>query len=152
MKASAIKVVTVALLAVALTGCEIAARVKTSGAYEGLTNKDPSKGQVFVYREKAFAGSANQYDVMLNGALVGSLPNGSFISVMISPGQTKVEPRTLTSFGFGKGSTINVEAGKSYCLQLTLNFCLQCKSADINPVSTEQCESDIKSLERVVLE
>ena len=152
MKANAIKLAAVVLLTLGLAGCEIAAQVKTNGGYEGLTNKDPNKGQIFVYRSKAFAGAANQYDVMLNGTLVGSLPNGSFISVDANPGENKIEPRTLTSFGFGKGSVLNVEADKSYCLKLTLNFCVQCKSADINPVSTEQCESDIKSLKKVVLE
>ena len=152
MKANAIKICAAFLVTLGLAGCEIAAPIKTSGRYEGLTNKDPNKGTIFVYRDKAFAGSANQYDVMLNGVLVGSLPNGSFISVNASPGDNKVEPRTLTSFGFGKGSVVTVDKGKSYCLKLTLNFCLQCKSADINPVSTAQCESDIKSLEKVVLE
>jgi hypothetical protein len=152
MKVNGLKVLVVVLLAIALTGCEIAARVKTTGKYEGLANKDPSKGQIFVYRESAFAGAANQYDVMLNGKLVGSLPNGSFFSVPATPGQTKIEPRTLTSFGLGKGTSVNVEAGKSYCFKMTLNFCLQCKSADITPVSTEQCERDMKSLRSVVLD
>lgn len=149
---SAIRTLVVCLVAFGLSGCEIAARVAPSGKYEGLTNKDPNKGTIFVYREKAFVGSANQYDVMLNGALVGSLPNGSFISVDVNPGANKVEPRTLTSFGFGKGSVISVEKGKAYCLKLTSNFCVQCKSADINAVSNEQCESDIKSLDRVRLQ
>jgi len=88
---------------------------------------------------------------MVNGVLAGSLPNGSFFSVDVDPGEYKVEPKTLTSFGFGKGSVITVEQGKSYCLKLTLNFCLNCKSADINIVDAKQCESEIKSLEKVQL-
>ncbi len=82
------------LFVAGLTGCTIASPVINSGTYEGLTNPDPNKGAIFVYRDKAFAGSANQYDVMLNGALVGSLPNGSFFTVDADPGENTVEPRT----------------------------------------------------------
>ena len=152
MKNHTIRILVACLLTSSLMGCEIAARVAPSGKYEGMSNKDPSKGTIFVYREKAFAGAANQYDVMLNGVLVGSVPNGSFISVDADAGQTKVEPRTLTSFGFGKGSVVPVEKGKSYCLKLTPNFCMQCKSADITVVSNEQCNVDMKSLEKVRLD
>lgn len=88
---------------------------------------------------------------MINGVLAGSLPNGSFFSVNVDPGEYKVEPRTLTAFGFGKGSVISVEPGKSYCLKLTLNFCVQCKSADIDVVDPKQCESESKSLKKVQL-
>ena len=134
-----------------LNGCTIATPVVTNGAYEGLNNTNPKKGTLYVYRKKAFAGSVNQYDVMLNDALVGSLPNGSFFSIDVDSGDNKVEPRTLTSFGFGKGSIITVEEGKSYCLKLTLNFCVQCKSANIDVVDIAQCDSEIKSLKRVQL-
>ena len=132
-------------------GCTIATPVITSGSYGGLTNTPPDKGTIFVYRDSSFVGGANQYDVMVNGVLAGSLPNGSFFSVDVDPGEYKVEPRTLTAFGFGKGSVITVEQGKSYCLKLTLNFCVNCKSADINIVDAEQCDKEIKSLEKVQL-
>ena len=151
MKINVIKMVVISLFVVGLMGCTIASPVIISGSYEGLANTDPNKGTIFVYRDKAFGGSANQYDVMLNGVLVGSLPNGSFFTVDADPGENKIEPRTLTSFGFGKGSTITVEPGESYCLKLTLNFCIQCKSADINLVNNKQCESEIKSLKKVRL-
>jgi len=152
MKISVIKMLVLSLLVAGLMGCTIATPVITSGNYEGLTNTDPGKGTIFVYRDSSFAGMANQYDVMVNGVLAGSLPNGSFFSVDADPGENKVEPRTLTAFGFGKGSVITVEQGRSYCLKLTLNFCLQCKSADINIVDAKQCDSEIKSLEKVQLE
>jgi hypothetical protein len=151
MKNNIFKILVLSLFVTGLMGCTISTPVTTSGGYEGLTNADPNKGTIFVYRDKAFAGSVNQYDVMVNGVLVGSLPNGSFFSVAVNPGEYKVEPRTLTSYGFGKGSSITVEQGKSYCLKLTLNFCMSCKSADINLVNSKQCESEIKSLKKVSL-
>ncbi len=151
MKISVIKMIVVSLLVSGLMGCTIAAPIMTSGSYEGMTNTDPDKGTIFVYRASSFAGMTNQYDVMLNGELAGSLPNGSFFSVAVDPGEYKVEPRTLTSFGFGKGSVITVEQGKSSCLELTLNFCLQCKSADIDIVDADQCDSEIRSLKKVQL-
>ncbi len=151
MKINIIKMLLVSLGITGLVGCEIASPIVSGGHYAGLTNSDPSKGSIYVYRDSSFAGAANQYDVMVNGVLVGSLPNGSFFSLDTAPGETKVEPRTLTSFGFGKGSNITVEPGKSYCLKLTLNFCVQCKSADINVVDNKQCESEIKSLTKVQL-
>ena len=152
MKISVIKMLVISLLVVALMGCTISTPIITSGNYEGLTNTDPDKGTIFVYRDSSFVGAANQYDVMVNGVLVGSLPNGSFFSIDADPGENKVEPRTLTEFGLGKGSVLTVEQGRSYCLKLTLNFCFSCKSADINIVDAKQCDSEIKSLEKVQLE
>jgi len=151
MKTKITKILVASSLLIGLMGCEIATPVVPGGSYEGLTSTDPNKARIFIYRDKAFAGSANQYDVMLNGTLVGSLPNGSFFSIDTDPGEKKIEPRTLTSFGFGKGSTINVEQSQSYCLKLTLNFCVQCKSADINPVDNKQCADEMKSLKKVRL-
>ena len=151
MKISVIKMIVISLLVAELMGCTMATPVVKSGSYEGLTNTDPNKGTIFVYRDSSLGGITNQYDVMVNGVLAGSLPNGSFFSVDVTPGDTIVEPRTLTAFGFGKGSVITVEPGRSYCLKLTLNFCLQCKSADINIVDAKQCESEIKSLKKVQL-
>lgn len=132
-------------------GCTISAPVIDAGGYEGLANSDPDHATLYVYRESAFTGAANQYDVMVNGELVGSLPNGSFFTVEVLPGETKVEPRTLTAFGFGSGSTTSVEKGNPYCFKLTLNFCLQCKSADIVEVDSPQCEAEISSLRKVKL-
>ena len=151
MKISVIRILAMFLLVSGLIGCTISTPVVTSGSYEGLTITDPNKGNIFIYRESSFTGAANQYDVMVNGVLAGSLPNGSFFSIDADLGENKVEPRTLTSFGFGKGSAITVEKGRSSCLKLTLNFCMQCKSADINVIDNEQCESEIKSLKKVQL-
>lgn len=151
MKYGPIEILLASMFASVLTGCTISTPVMRAGSYQGLANTEPSKGTVFVYRNSAFAGSVNQYDVMINGALAGSLPNGSFFNVDVEPGETKVEPRTLTAFGFGKGSTIVVEKGNSYCFRLTLNFCVQCKSADIDAVDSKQCEDEISGLEKVQL-
>jgi len=151
MKISLIKMLVISLVMAGLVGCTISTPVITSGSYEGFTNTDPDKGTIYIYRDSSFVGAANQYDVMVNGVLAGSLPNGSFFSVDVEQGENKVEPRTLTSFGFGKGSVITVEKGRSYCSKLTLNFCVQCKSADINIVDANQCDSEIKPLKKVQL-
>jgi len=145
------KMVVSSVLVTALAGCTIATPVNRSGGFESLANKNPDKGTIFVYRENSLGGITNQYDVMINGDLAGSLPNGSFFSVNVNPGENKVEPRTFTDFGFGKGSIVTVEKGQSYCLKLTLNFCVQCKSADIDVVDLQQCNREILSLDRVNL-
>ncbi|MDO9424828.1 MAG: DUF2846 domain-containing protein [Methylobacter sp.] len=146
-----LKLLAISFFIINLMGCTTSSRVITSGSFEGLNNSGPEKGAIFVYRDSSFAGAANQYDVMLNGELVGSLPNGSFFSLDVDPGENKIEPKTLTSTGFGKGINVTVEKGKVYCLKLTLNFCLSCKSADINLAEQNQCESEIKSLSKVRL-
>lgn len=151
MKIRVIEVLAISLFVAAQMGCTIATPIMSSGSYEGLTNTDADKGAIFVYRDSSLAGAANQYDVMVNGVLVGSLPNGSFFSVDVDPGENKVEPRTLTEFGRGKGSVLTVEQGGAYCLKLTLNFCFSCKSADIDIVDAKQCDSEIKSLKKVQL-
>ena len=146
-----LKLLAISFFILTLMGCTTSSRVITSGSFDGLKNTDPEKGEIFVYRDSSFVGAANQYDVMLNGELVGSLPNGSFFSLDVEPGENKIEPKTLTSTGFGKGSNLTVEKGKVYCLKLTLNFCLSCKSADINHAEHHQCISEIKSLSKVRL-
>ena len=145
------RITTASIFLAGLMGCTISSPVIDAGSYEGLTAGGPSNATLFVYRASALKGSTNQYDVMVNGELAGSLPNGSFFTVDVPPGETKIEPRTLTAFGFGSGSTTSVEEGNSYCFKLTLNFCLQCKSADIVSVGTEQCENEISSLRKVRL-
>ena len=152
METNLIKMLIISLFSIVVMGCTISTPILNSGSYEGLKNTDPNKGTIFVYRESAFVGGANQFDVMVNGVLVGSLPSGSFFSLDAAPGENKIEPRTLTSFSLGKGSSITVEKGKSYCLKLTTNFCFGCKSADINLLDKQQCENEIKSLKKVRLE
>lgn len=137
--------------AIFLAGCTTASRVTTTGSFKSLSNSDPEKGTIYVYRESSFAGIANQYDVMINGNLAGSLPNGSFFSIDAAVGENKVEPKTLTANNFGKGANITIKKGQVQCLKLTLNFCVSCKSADIDIVETKQCMSEIKSLLEVQL-
>ena len=146
MKFHFVKVLVVVLFATELMGC--ASAVVDRGSYEGLTNSDPSKGTIFVYRERAFAGSVNQYDVLIDGVIGGSLPNGSFFAVNTEPGKKDIKADTGP---FGKGSGILVEKNKVYCLKLTLNFCVSCKSADVTLIDIEKCENEIKSLTKVGL-
>ncbi|GEM_PF-848210 len=152
MKSNRIKMLCASIFIAGSMGCAMSSPVKNIGSFDGLANSNPNKGSIFVYRDKAFAGVLNQYDVMINGKLAGSLPDGSFFAVETDPGEIKIEPDTFTKFGLGKGTSITVEKGKSYCLKLTLNFCVQCKSADINLVDNEQCENEIRSLAKVRLE
>lgn len=136
----------VSLLSVFLSGCSTA--VVKGGNYDGIRNLDQGKGTVFIYRESAFAGGANQYDVLVDGVLAGSLPNGSFFTVGVEPGERTVKADTGS---FGKSAKVLVESGKAQCLKMTLNFCVGCKSADIEPVGSEQCDNEIKSLTKVRL-
>ncbi len=151
MKFNILKVLVLFLFATELMGCVSVggSAVIESGSYEGLTNSDPSKAAIFVYRDKAFVGSINQYDVLIDSVLVGSLPNGSFFTVNTEPGQKNIKADTGA---YGKGSSIVVEKSKAYCMKLTLNWCTGCKSADITQVDNEQCNREIKSLTKVSLE
>jgi len=146
MRIDIIKILVVALFTSGLMSC--ASSVIKNGNFESLTNSNSNKGVIFVYRDKALAGSINQYDVLIDGKLAGSLPNGSFFTVDTEHGEKYIKADTGI---FGKGSRITVEKSKSYCMKLTLNFCMSCKSADIKPVDKKQCVSEIKSLEKVHL-
>ena len=139
-----LKVVAVFLLTILTIGC--AASVATVGVYEGLTSSDKNKATIYVYREELFIGSMNQYDVLINGYLAGSLPNGSFFMMNADAGNISIEDA-----GMGKGSKITVENGNIYCMKMTLNFNVLGKSADINPVNQKQCRAEMKGLEQVRL-
>ncbi len=146
MKFKFLRTLVILFLAVELVGC--ASPVVKDGKYEGLTNSDPSKATIFVYRDSSFAGAMNQYDVLIDGVLSGSLPNGSFFIATTEPGEKNIKADTGK---FGKGSSILVEKGKAYCLKMTLNFCVSCKSADIDTVDNARCDKEIKSLAKVSL-
>jgi len=152
MEIKKIKLLAVSLLSVVLIGCSISTPVMVSGKYEGLVNLNKDKGTVYIYRDDSYFGAVNQYDVMVDGVLTGSLPRASFFTVDLEPGDHRIEPRTLLDFNLGKGASITTEKGKTYCMKLTLNFCFGCKSADINPVDRELCEREMKSSEKVRLE
>ena len=80
MKIRVIKMIVIFLLVVGSMGCTMSTPVITSGGYEGVTKTDPEKGTIFIYRDNSLFGATNQYDVMVNGVLAGSLPNGSLLS------------------------------------------------------------------------
>lgn len=143
MQYKTLKLVAISLLVALTAGC--ATPVQTAGSYKGLTNLDNTKSTLYVYRESSMLGMANQYDVLMNQKLIGSLPNGSFFVVSTDAGSKTVKADT----GMGEGSTISVETGKIYCMKLDLNFNVLMKSANINPVSQEQCDKEMKELEEV---
>jgi len=147
-----IKILVVSLFSVVLFGCSISTPVMVSGKYEGLANLNPKKGTVYIYRDDSYFGATNQYDVMVDGVLMGSLPRASFFTVDLDPGEHRIEPRTLPDFKLGKGSSITTEKGKTYCMKLKVNFCFGCKSADIDQVDKALCEREMKSSEKVRLE
>ncbi len=141
------KYVLIAVTLFVTAGC--ASTVETVGKYKGLNNLDENKGTVYVYRESSFVGGANQYDILKDNKLVGSVPNGSFFTVIAEPGEYFLKADTGS---FGEGAAIVVHKGEVQCLKMTLNFCMSCKSADLTPVDTTQCENEIVDLEEVKLE
>lgn len=149
---SLVKIIFISTILGLLAGCSSSTPVKTVGSYEGIEPTVSDKATVYIYRESSFVGGANQYDVMIDGDLVGSLPNGSFFSVLTNEGEKKIEPKTLTESGFGKGVTIKAERNQVSCLKLTLNFCYACKSADLEEVDINSCKQGMRSLDRVSLD
>lgn len=145
MKTRVLTMIAVSLLVAISAGC--ATSVKTTGNYKGLINTDKSRAAIYVYRESAIAGMINQYDVLIDEKLVGSLPNGSFFVVNTDAGNKMIRADT----GMGEGSKITVKSGDIYCMKLDLNFNVLMKSANISPVSKEQCEKEIRSLREVQL-
>jgi len=75
------------LIAVAcLAGCV------TSGpsGYQSFNNK-PGTGLVYVYRESKFAASGVSADVVVDGKVIGTIPNGSFVAAYLKPGVHSIE-------------------------------------------------------------
>ena len=136
------------LIIAALTTFACSASVRRAGSYGGLGLPDTDQATVFVYRDSSFAGAANNYDIVIDDQLVGSLPNGSFFSVPAKPGVREISADT----GMGEGSRVTLAAGEIYCMKLGLNFNVLMKSADIDPVPLEQCDREMKTLDRVELD
>ena len=136
------KLVAVFIVALNLFGCS-SVSVKEVGSFKALKNIEPNKGTIYVYREERWKGAINQYDVLANGAVAGSLPNGSFFTVSAKPGQTQINATS------GAVAKFSVKKNKVYCAKLTVNFCFSCLSADITPVDIAQCKKEIAPLVEV---
>ncbi|MBL4703806.1 MAG: hypothetical protein JKY54_04755 [Flavobacteriales bacterium] len=130
---------------IALSGCAVS--MSKVGKYDGLSQINADEATVYVYRERAITSSANDYDVLIDNNLVGALPNGSYLKVSSASGSKMVKAGT----GMGRGSEVDFENGKLYCMKLSYNFNILMKSADIDPVSLATCNIEMTDLDYVML-
>jgi hypothetical protein len=94
--------------------------------------------RVHFFRERAFIGSALNYRIEHNGRAIGNLGNGAFFSYDSPPGQQSFEPVG----NFGRGGMFNLEAGKTYHMELrVVPF-----SASFELVGSERGEEAVRSL------
>jgi hypothetical protein len=69
------------LVLLLLTGC-----AASGPMYEKQSLKDHSKAQVVVYRPGGFVGSGRRPDILINGEKTCELPQGSYFSKEVTPG------------------------------------------------------------------
>jgi hypothetical protein len=74
------------LVAGLLAGCVASGPV----GYLAYENR-PGFGLIHVYRESKFAASGVTADVVVDGKIIGTIPNGSFVAAYLKPGPHVVE-------------------------------------------------------------
>ena len=69
-----------------LAGCATMGPV----GYQTFGNK-PGQALVHIYRESKFAASGVSADVLVDGKVIGTIPNGSFLAAYVKPGAHTIE-------------------------------------------------------------
>lgn len=101
--------VLITLVAVALlTACVTA----PGPQFSGVGKPNSSKGDIYVYRGKAFFASGQALAVSVNGTEAGQLFNASYLKLQLAPGghTITVNPGLLTK---ASSKVIRVEGGKA---------------------------------------
>lgn len=126
-----------AALILALAAC--AETVPTSGTEPIVANAvampgvvvPRNKAQIFLFRETAFAGSANAYRISINGQPVGDMAVGTKLTTLVNPGAVTVSAQTvpnILNFGFGlammetPSMTLTTRGGATYAIKVSPGF------------------------------
>lgn len=119
-----------------LTGC--GAKGKQFTEFE---KPSEGKGMVYVYRPSSFVGSGVYYDVKNDeNTLVGTLRNGGFIFKEMEPGERTLSAKTEAT----ETVQVVVKQNEIVCIRGGVRMGVLVGRPDLNTVSFNQCESEIK--------
>lgn len=108
----------------------------------------PSEGKagLYVYREKAFVGSALRKAIRIDGKEIGSLTSGTFLHKELPLGKYKIS--TYSEFGLNH-LDISMTEAKNYFVKQELKPGVFFGGAKLIGVSEEQGKKDIPSLRMI---
>lgn len=104
-----------------LTGCSA-----TGQKFNGLEAVSSQNADIYLYRLGKFVGSANPYEILVDGEKKALLQNSGFLKLELTPGQHKLIAQPSIVSGLtptsSTASTILIfESGKRYFLKLEIN-------------------------------
>src|SRR5450830_1294876 len=128
-----------------LTGC----RTAPGARFTALAPIDTEKGDVYLYRTKAFVAMGQDFDVKVQDLPAGRLYNESYLHFRLNPGPYKL---TVTPGPFGVRSHLNIEvkAGERSFYQFDFPTGLLANTffigSSIQPRTPDVAEADLKDL------
>jgi hypothetical protein len=78
----------------------------TGPRFTGLEPITPGKSRIYVVRESKIFGSAMTFDVLMDGAKMGTLANGGYLTQVTSPGSHRMNARTSLIVATADRSTV----------------------------------------------
>jgi len=66
----------------------------TGPQFTGFEPVPPGKSRIYFLREAKIFGLAMTFDILVDGTRIGTLPNGAYLSHVVSPGQHRLNTQT----------------------------------------------------------
>lgn len=105
-------------------GLALLSSCAASGAkFSGIAKPSDHSAQVYIYRPSAFVQSGNFPDLALDGAKIGQLKNGGFLSFQAPAGEhsLSITGNALQWIHRDRNVPLKLEAGKTYFFKLTVS-------------------------------
>jgi hypothetical protein len=86
-----------------------------------LQQKADDSASLFVIRDRAMAGGARDYELLIDGALAAKISAGEYVQLYLSPGERLLEVRPPQLLGLGvpgDGVTIRAEPAAEYFFRI----------------------------------
>jgi len=127
------------LLAIGLSGC-------TGNGPQFTAAKQPTKGKgiLYVYRPSSLMGAGMHYDVKVDNKVIGSMDNGEYMSIELSPGRKTVSATTESTTTL----PVVIQKGKMTCVRAGIGFGVVVGRPTLEHVDNVTCLKEIKDTKK----
>lgn len=122
----------------------------------GAVHAPADKALIYLYRPRRLGGSANTYQIALNGTPVANMKVGTRMPYTVSPGSTRIQGKSLANvlnIGLSLGMmekadvTFDAEVGRVYFIDVQTGFAGGPKFVFVEPATGLKAIKDLKVAE-----
>jgi len=128
------------LVFILMTGC-----AASGPAFQMIPDLQADKAVVYVYRPKAFAGSAIKPSVTIGDTKMCSLAKGGYVVKIVDPGETEVSAKTEVT----KRVSLQLEPGQSGYVHMAIGMGVMVGRAKLTVVDSDRGETEIVECKKV---